>query len=143
MEKKPSKQIEATPDQLIEWTDGQAIVATGSPFTPFEYKGKSYSIPQCNNSYIFPGFGLAVIAAKITRISDEMLMLSSNILAESSPVIKTGQGALLPPLSEINELSKKIAFAVAKLAQQQGFSVKMSDHELSDAIEQNFWLPEY
>ncbi|NQY27493.1 MAG: NAD-dependent malic enzyme [Piscirickettsiaceae bacterium] len=139
----PSKQIEATPDQLIEWTDGQAIVATGSPFTPVEYKGKSYSIPQCNNSYIFPGFGLAVIAAKITRISDEMLMLSSEILAESSPVIKTGQGALLPPLSEINELSKKIAFAVAKLAQQQGFSAQMTDHELSDAIEQNFWLPEY
>ncbi len=139
----PSKQIEARPEQLIEWTDGLAIIATGSPFTPIEYKGKSYPIPQCNNSYIFPGFGLAVIAAKITRISDEMLMLSSEILAEASPVIKTGQGALLPPLAEISELSKKIAFAIAKLAQEQGHAPKISDRQLNNAIEDNFWLPEY
>ena len=139
----PSKQIEARPEQLIEWTDGKAIVATGSPFTPVEYKGELYPIPQCNNSYIFPGFGLAVVAASITRISDEMLMLSSEILAEASPVIQTGKGALLPPLTEINDLSKKIAFAIAKLAQEQGHAKVMSDQQLNDAIESNFWLPEY
>ena len=139
----PSKKIEATPEQLIEWTEGQAIIATGSPFTPVQYKGESYPIPQCNNSYIFPSFGLAVVAAKITCITDEMLMLSSEILAESSPVIRTGKGALLPPLTEISELSKKIAFAVAKLAQQQGYAPAINDQQLMDAIEDNFWLPEY
>ena len=56
----PSKQIEATPEQLIEWSQGQAIIATGSPFKPVEYQGATHIIPQCNNSYIFPGFGLAV-----------------------------------------------------------------------------------
>ena len=139
----PSKKIEATPQQLIEWTDGQAIIATGSPFDPVQYKGQSFSIPQCNNSYIFPGFGLAVVAANITRITDEMLMKSSEILAASSPVVISGEGALLPPLTDITELSKKIAFAVAKLAQQQGFADEMTDEELSNAIEDNFWLPEY
>lgn len=139
----PSRKIEATPQQLIEWTDGQAIIATGSPFDPIEYKGNSYTIPQCNNSYIFPGFGLAVIAGKISRISDEMLMVASEVLAQSSPLATTGEGSLLPPLTEITELSKKIAFAVAKLAQQQGFADETTDQQLMDAIEQNFWLPEY
>lgn len=139
----PSRKIEATPQQLIEWTDGQAIIATGSPFDPVEYKGNSYIIPQCNNSYIFPGFGLAVMAGKITRISDEMMMVASEVLAQASPLATTGEGSLLPPLIEIAELSKKIAFEVAKLAQQQGFADQMTDHELSDAIENNFWLPEY
>ena len=139
----PSKKIEATPQQLIEWTDGQAIIATGSPFDAIQYKGKSFPIPQCNNSYIFPGFGLAVVAANITRITDEMLMKSSEILAAASPVVLTGEGALLPPLVDIAILSKKIAFAVAKIAQQQGFADTVSDQELTDSIEKNFWLPEY
>jgi malate dehydrogenase (oxaloacetate-decarboxylating) len=139
----PSKKIEATPKQLIEWTDGKAIIATGSPFDPVSYKDKSFPIPQCNNSYIFPGFGLAVVAANITRITDEMLMKSSEVLAEASPVVIAGEGALLPPLTDIAELSKKIAFAVAKLAQEQGFADEISDQQLSDSIEKNFWLPEY
>lgn len=139
----PSKKIEAMPQQLIEWTDGQAIIATGSPFEPIHYKDNNYPIPQCNNSYIFPGFGLAVVAAKITRITDEMLMKSSEVLAEASPVVISGEGALLPPLTDIAELSKKIAFAVAKIAQQQGFADKISDEDLQKSIEANFWLPEY
>jgi len=139
----PSKKIEATPQQLIEWTDGQALIATGSPFDSVEYKGDVFSIPQCNNSYIFPGFGLAVVAANITRITDEMLMKSSEVLAQASPVVIKGKGALLPALTDIAELSKKIAFAVAKIAQQQGFAEKITDQQLNDTIEKNFWLPEY
>jgi len=139
----PSKKIEATPQQLIEWTDGNAIVATGSPFEPIQYKGKSYPIPQCNNSYIFPGFGLAVVAAKISQITDEMLMTSSEVLAAASPVVSTGEGALLPPLVEIAALSKRIAFEVAKIAMEQGFAETLTDQQLTDAIEQNFWVPEY
>ncbi len=139
----PSKKIEATPKQLLEWTDGQAIIATGSPFEPIEYKGESYCIPQCNNSYIFPAFGLAVIAGKISQISDEMLIVASEVLASNSPMVLTGEGALLPPLTDIAELSKKMAFSIIKQAQLQGFSEFMSDQEIEAAIEQNFWLPEY
>lgn len=110
----PSKQVEAYPKDVIKWTDGKAIVATGSPFEPVVYNGVTYPIPQCNNSYIFPGIGLGVIAAKATRITDAMLIMSSEMLAESSPLANTGKGSLLPALTEIETLSKRIAFAVAK-----------------------------
>ena len=139
----PSRHIEVTPQRVIEWTEGQAIIATGSPFEPIEYQGKTYTIPQCNNSYIFPGFGLAVVAAKIRFISDEMLLVAGEVLADASPVIKTGEGGLLPKLAEIGELSKKIAFAIGKKAQQQGLADEMSDEDLLAAVEDNFWVPEY
>src|SRR5690606_25868902 len=112
----PSRQVEATPEQVIKWTDGNVIIATGSPFKPVQYKGKSYPIAQCNNSYIFPGVGLGVLAAKARIISDEMLRTASETLAAASPLANTGKGGLLPPLSELSALSKKIAFAVAKVA---------------------------
>lgn len=139
----PSRQAEATPTQVIEWTDGKVIVATGSPFKAVEYKGKSYPIAQCNNSYIFPGIGLGVLAAKATTISDEMLMATSAALAKASPLGTNGQGDLLPSLGEIANLSKKIAFDVAKVAMQQGFALEISDEKLRQKIESNFWSPEY
>lgn len=139
----PSRQIEATPEQIITWTDGQAIIATGSPFQPIEYKGVTHTIPQCNNSYIFPAFGLAVVAGKVSRITDEMLMAASEQLAKASPMVKTGEGALLPPLAEIASLSKSIAFAIVKIGQQQGIAPEMSDAELSAEIEHQFWSAEY
>src|SRR5690606_16733507 len=139
----PSKQIEAHPQQLIEWTDGNALIATGSPFTPVVYDGNFYPIAQCNNSYIFPGLGLAVVAAGIERITDDMLIIASEVLAAASPMATSGHQELLPPLTETAELSKKIAFAVAKLAQQKRLAPEMTENTLLQAIEDNFWLPRY
>ena len=139
----PSRQVEARPEQVIEWTDGQVIIATGSPFSSVEYNGKTYPIAQCNNSYIFPGIGLGVIASKARLISEEMLMAASEALAECSPLANHGSGELLPPLGEIAELSKKIAFAVGKVAEQQGLTLDMPDDMLKENIEKNFWKPEY
>lgn len=139
----PSKQIEARPEQIIEWTNGQAIVATGSPFKPVRYNGVSYAIPQCNNSYIFPGFGLAVVAAGIRHISDEMLIVASDVLAKSSPAAMQSGDSLLPPLADIGQLSKDIAFAVSQLAFDQGLAKPMADEALKAAIDAEFWLPAY
>lgn len=139
----PSRQIEATPEQLLNWTYGKAIIATGSPFAPVEFDDCSYIIPQCNNSYIFPAFGLAVVAGKVSRITDEMLIAASETLAAASPMVQTGAGALLPPLTEIATLSKKIAMVVAKVGQEQGVAPKLSDQALTAAIERHFWTPEY
>ncbi|GHF84125.1 NAD-dependent malic enzyme [Thalassotalea marina] len=139
----PVRQVEATPEQVINWTEGQAIVATGSPFQPVEHKGKIFSIAQCNNSYIFPGLGLGVVAANINRITDEMLMVASEMLAEASPLANTGEGELLPPLIEIANLSKKIAFAVAKVAYDQSLALRIDDEDLIEKIERNFWQPSY
>lgn len=139
----PSRQVEATPEQVIEWTGGQVIIATGSPFNPVEYKGKVYPIAQCNNSYIFPGIGLGVIVAEASLISDAMLMVTSATLAEASPLAINGGGALLPAISDIAGLSKKIAFEVAKVAMQEGLALEVSDEVIYERIEKNFWLPEY
>lgn len=139
----PSKQVEATPMQVIEWTEGNAIVATGSPFGDFEYDGKTFSIPQCNNSYIFPGLGLGVIACGAKRITDDMLMATSLCLANVSPMGQSGEGSLLPPLTEIASISKQMAFDVAKVAIEQGHALAIDDDMLKAKIEKNFWLPQY
>lgn len=139
----PSRQVEARPEQVIEWTDGEVIIATGSPFKPVEYQGKSYPIAQCNNSYIFPGIGLGVIASKASLISDEMLMAASNALASASPLANTGTGELLPPLTQIADLSRQIAYAVARVAMEQDLALEMTEEALHESIQRNFWQPEY
>lgn len=139
----PTSRVEATPNDIIRWTDGQALVATGSPFDPVTHNGQTYPIAQCNNSFIFPGIGLGVLAIKATRVSDEMLRESSRALAECSPLAINGSGALLPPLEEIHTVSKKIAFAVAKKAIEQGYALEITDEALHQKIDQYFWKPVY
>lgn len=139
----PSRQVEATPSQVINWTEGSVIIATGSPFDPVEYQGELFPVAQCNNSYIFPGIGLGVISANISRITDKMLQVASETLAAASPLANTGKGELLPPLTQIAQLSKEIAFAIAKVAYEQDLALELSDTDLLAKIEQNFWNPEY
>jgi malate dehydrogenase (oxaloacetate-decarboxylating) len=139
----PTSRVEATPAEVLEWTEGNALVATGSPFAPVEINGRSVHIAQCNNAYIFPGIGLGVVAARAWRITDAMLMAASNALAECSPVV-TGQGdAVLPALKDIQAVSKKIAVAVAKQAQAEGVALETSEETLLQMIDRNFWFPRY
>jgi len=139
----PSRQVEATPSQVINWTNGEVIIATGSPFEPIEYEGKTFPIAQCNNSYIFPGIGLAVVAANISRITDDMLQVASETLAKASPLANKESDELLPPLTSIAQLSKDIAFAIAQVAFRQNLALPMSDEELLAKIDRNFWKPVY
>ncbi|MDE1310776.1 NAD-dependent malic enzyme [Vibrio aestuarianus] len=139
----PTSRVEATPNDIIRWTNGEALVATGSPFDPVQHNGKTYPIAQCNNSYIFPGIGLGVLAVNARRVTDEMLMESSRALALCSPLALNGHGALLPPLEAIHSVSKKIAFAVAKKAIEQGVALEIPDDVLESAIDQHFWQPTY
>lgn len=139
----PSRLVEAHPAQVMEWTQGKAIVATGSPFGSVEYDGRPFEISQCNNSYIFPGIGLGVISAKASRITDEMLMVASMTLAELVPKSSDPTVGILPPLTALTDISKKIAFAVGRVAQAEGWALQTSEEELLGHIERNFWLPEY
>ncbi len=139
----PSRQVEAHPADVLRWSDGQAIVATGSPFGTVEFEGKQYEISQCNNSYIFPGIGLGVIASKSCRVSDEMLMVASRTLADLAPASGDIAAGILPPLTKLAEISKKIAFEVGKVAQEEGHTLEMSDEDLRMEIERNFWTPAY
>lgn len=139
----PSRQIEAHPAQVLEWTNGEAIVATGSPYHAVDFQGRNIAIAQCNNSYIFPGVGLGVLAVKARIITDDMLMAASNTLANSSPKAQGKSEHLLPSLTQIADLSKQIAFNVAKVAQSQGLALEISDELLQQRIDTMFWLPEY
>ncbi|WP_445003544.1 NAD-dependent malic enzyme [Halomonas mongoliensis] len=139
----PTSQAEALPEDVIRWTDGAALVATGSPFPPVEHEGRSYPIAQCNNAYIFPGIGLGVVAAESRRVTDDMLMAASRALAREAPIVKEGEGALLPPLTRIRELSKAIAFDVAAQAQGEGVALKTDGLKLRASIERNCWTPAY
>ncbi len=127
----------------MAWTDGNALVATGSPFSPVSWKDKTYPIAQCNNSYIFPGIGLGVIASGATRVTDSMLMAASRALADCSPLANEGSGPVLPEVKDIQGVSKVIAMAVGKAAQLAGVAVVTSEDVLSKAIAANFWLPQY
>ena len=106
-------------------------------------QGKIYNISQCNNSYIFPGIGLGVIAAGATRVTDSMLMASSNALADCSPMLQDPNADLLPEIDEIQKVSRVIAFKVAKAAMDADVAPMVSDKLLHQVIEANFWKPEY
>ncbi|KJV37896.1 NAD-dependent malic enzyme [Acinetobacter indicus] len=139
----PTSRVEAVPADILQWSEGKALIATGSPFAPVNYHGKIYKISQCNNSYIFPGIGLGVVASGATRVTDSMLMASSNALADCSPMLLDPTADLLPDLNEIQKVSKIIAFKVAKAAMLAGVAPVISDELLAEAIEANFWKPEY
>ena len=139
----PTSRVEARPVDILNWTQGKAIVATGSPFAPVTIDDKLHYVDQCNNSYIFPGIGLGVLAVRAKRITDGMLMASSRALAEQSPLAKHGEGHLLPELKDIREVSKVIAKAVAKQAMLDGVATELPDDAIERRIERNFWQPEY
>jgi len=139
----PTSRVEATPQDIIRWTEGRALVATGSPFPAVSYGDDLITIPQCNNSYIFPGIGLGVLAAEATRVTNAMLMAASRALADCSPLGRDGEGPLLPSLTDIHKVSKEIAFWVAKTAQLQGVALQTSDEAIRANIEKNFWTAEY
>jgi malate dehydrogenase (oxaloacetate-decarboxylating) len=139
----PNSQAEAQPVDLLRWTSGKALIATGSPFGPVDMGSRHYEIAQCNNSYIFPGLGLGVISAKAKYITDSMMMAASRALAETSPIVKEGNGALLPSLDEIRNVSRIIALAVFKQAVADGVAMPVPEGLMPEKIEANFWQPEY
>ena len=139
----PTSKSEALPIDLISWTEGRALVATGSPFDDIEYGGRRIRIGQCNNAYIFPGVGLGVIAAQARRVNDAMFIAAARTLSELAPVRRDPSLALLPPLVEVREVAKHVAVAVATQAQRDGLADALSEDELMRRIEATMWTPEY
>lgn len=139
----PTSRCEATPEDLIAWTDGQALVATGSPFADVRYKGRTIPVTQCNNSYIFPGLGLGVLAAKARRVTDGMFIAASMALAEGSPALTAPDAPLLPSLEGIRHVSRRIAIAVAAEAQRAGVAERTAAAEIARLVDQRMWIPRY
>lgn len=137
----PTSRSEATPNDLIHWSNGKALVATGSPFLDVNYQGKNYKISQSNNVYIFPGVGLAVVAGGITRVTDTMMLAAAIELGKASDLTMGGT-SLLPDLSQIRIMSARIAVAVINQAIKEGHSL-LKPEEIDAAIQKNIWFPEY
>ncbi|HCQ3683399.1 TPA: NAD-dependent malic enzyme, partial [Escherichia coli] len=95
----PTSRAEARPEDILRWTDGNALIATGSPFEPVSHGGKLYPVAQCNNVYVFPGVGLGVMVSRATRVTDNMMMAASRTLASCSPLVRDGRGPLLPSIN--------------------------------------------
>ncbi len=139
----PTSRCEALPADILKWTKGKALIATGSPFADVQLEGKSYAIAQSNNCYIFPGMGLGILAAGAKRVSDAMFMAASLTLSDCAPALHTQGGALLPDLADIREVSRKIAKSVALQAMQEGLAETLSEAELEKAIDDHMWNPAY
>jgi malate dehydrogenase (oxaloacetate-decarboxylating) len=128
---------------LFEWTEGRAVIGTGSPFPPVERDGRALRVDQTNNAYVYPGIGLGAIAAKASRISDGMFLAAARTIAEMSPAKHDPQANLLPPLVRSRELSFHVAMAVAKQAQADGLAAVVSDEALTAAVMAKMWEPVY
>jgi malate dehydrogenase (oxaloacetate-decarboxylating) len=139
----PTSRMEAAPADILKWTDGQALIATGSPIAPVSFGGKTYPIAQCNNTYIFPALGLGILASGTSRVSDEMIRAAARALAACAAATREKSGLLLPPLPEIRNVSHDIAFAVGRMAQEQGHAPRTSEEELRAEIRARFWEPAY
>ncbi|WP_312153881.1 NAD-dependent malic enzyme [Lelliottia nimipressuralis] len=139
----PTSRAEARPEDILRWTEGNAVIATGSPFEPVNYKGKIYPISQCNNVYIFPGVGLGVLVSRAKRVTDNMMMAASRTLASCSPLVRGGHGPLLPSINDIREVTQVIALNVALAAQLDGAAIEIPLHTLRHDIAAGFWQPQY
>ena len=137
----PTSRCEALPEDLLRWTDGRALVATGSPFPPVDHDGRRYVIAQANNALVFPGLGLGVAVSRARRISDAMIVAAAQAVAELSDVRRPG-AALLPPVDDLRLVSAAVGIAVARAAAAEG----LAEVELSDPVQQvheAMWRPEY
>ncbi|HYZ85049.1 MAG TPA: NAD-dependent malic enzyme [Bryobacteraceae bacterium] len=139
----PTSRSEAKAEDLIRWTDGRALVATGSPFDPVSYDGRKITIAQSNNVYIFPAIGLAVVAARARRVTDAMMLVAARALGANSPALKDASASLLPPLTDIRRVAAEIAIAVGMQAQQDGVAPKVSETELRRRVAAAQWTPVY
>jgi len=138
----PTALAEAVPSDLFAWTDGRALVATGSPFAPVTYAGKTFQIAQANNALIFPGLGLGVTVARASRITDGMFLAAARAVA--ALVDPTAPGAaLLPQVGDLRTTSAAVAVAVARAAQAEGVAGVTVDDHLEETVSAAMWQPEY
>jgi malate dehydrogenase (oxaloacetate-decarboxylating) len=139
----PTSRSEGIPQHLMEWTDGRALIGTGSPFSPVTWNGKTTPVDQTNNSYIFPGIGLGVLGARARRVTDGMFMVAAKVVAAMSPTAQDHNGRLLPPVDQLRAVSLAVAKAVAVQAQTDGVAEACDETTLAKRIEAMVWEPRY
>jgi malate dehydrogenase (oxaloacetate-decarboxylating) len=139
----PTSRSEATAQDLMDWTEGRALIGTGSPFEPVNVGGKKVPITQTNNSYIFPGLALGIVASKARRVTDTMVKAAAEELVRQLPTQKDKQASLLPPLSQARQLGRLIGLAVGRQAIRDGQAQVANEDALNRELQANIWEPVY
>jgi malate dehydrogenase (oxaloacetate-decarboxylating) len=139
----PTAKSEAVPEDVMRWTEGRALVATGSPFDPVVVDGRRHLIGQANNAFVFPGIGLGAIVAEASEIPDEMFLATADTLAGLVSPDRLDQGSLYPSPSELRRVSREIAIALVRLARDLGVGRVLADERIPAAVDAAMWYPEY
>jgi malic enzyme len=139
----PTSKTEAHPSDILEWTRGRAIVATGSPFDPVVRGERTHVIGQANNAFCFPGIGLGAVVAEAREVTDEMFLVAAQTLADQVSAERLEQGALYPHQSELRQVSRAIAMAVVRCARDCGVGRHLHDDEIEPAVDDEMWYPDY
>lgn len=139
----PTSKAECTPSEAIAWTDGRALVATGSPFAPVEYAGKRHVIGQANNVFAFPGIGLGVILSGMRAVPNEVFHAAAKAIALAVDEERLASGALLPDASALRETSARVAAAVIRHACANQLGVPIPDADIDAVVQASMWFPEY
>jgi malic enzyme len=139
----PTSKSECTADEAVRWSDGRAIIATGSPFDPVAYRGRTYRIGQGNNALVFPGIGLGLWAGHVRRVTDAMFLDAARALASQVTEADLASGAVYPPLSRIRDCSQAVACAVIRRAVAEGQAAPAMLNGLEDTVSRAMWFPRY
>ena len=139
----PTSQSDAVPADLLAWTEGRALVATGSPFDPVEVGDRRVRVGQANNVYVFPGVGLGCMVAGVRVVSDGLFRAAAEALAEASTPEALAAGALFPPASELRAVAGRVAAAVVREARDNNIGVRIPDDQIEARVEAARWSPAY
>ena len=139
----PTSRSEATPADLLKWTEGRALIGTGSPFAAVKWNDREVPIDQTNNAYIFPGLGLGILSVDARRVTDRMFMAAAKTLTELSPARSGKSERLVPPISDLRAVSWAVAKAVAIQAIKDGVACEFDEQVLESRISGNIWEPMY
>jgi malate dehydrogenase (oxaloacetate-decarboxylating) len=139
----PTAMAEARPDDVVRWSDGRALVATGSPFAAVDHDGIRHEVGQANNVYVFPGLGLGTMVSEASAVSDGMVLAAARALADRVPGERLDAGALYPPIGQLRDVSRHVGLAVAREAMRTGLAAERDDAELEAELEAAMWWPRY
>lgn len=139
----PTSKCECTPEDAIKWTNGRALLGTGSPFPPVSYAGQTYTIGQGNNVFIFPGMGLGCILAGVREVTDSLFFHAAKTLADSVPESRLADGVIYPDPSHLREVSRRIACAVIRQARDENLGRPIRDDAVESVVDQAMWYPDY